>query len=97
MASTINCTSGTNAGALVRSSDATGNLQIQTQGLNAITIDNQQNLKFASTGAMTFPSGNNAQRPGTLAGTTAINGSVRYSTTTNTFEIYVSGTWTTFV
>jgi hypothetical protein len=54
MASTINSTS-TGAGGLISSGDDSGQLEIQTNGTTAITIDSSQNV--AVTGNLTFSNG----------------------------------------
>jgi len=90
--STINAQAGntTTFTALIKSSDGTANLALQTGGANAVVIDNNQNANFVTTGAVTIPAGTTNNRP------TAVNGMIRYNTSNNVFEVYVNGTWTTF-
>lgn len=75
--STINAQAGntTNFTALIKSSDGTANLALQTNGSNAVVIDNNQNANFVTTGAVTLTSGTTAQRPAN-----ATNGMWRYNT-----------------
>ena len=68
---------------------ADANLTLQTNGSNAVVIDNNQNANFVSTGAITLPKGTTAQRP------TGANGYFRYNTTSTAFEMYAAGTWKT--
>jgi hypothetical protein len=94
MPSTINAQAG-NALAftsLIKTSDGTANLTLQTNGANAITIDNNQNANFVSTGATRLPSGTTAQRPAS-----PINGMMRYNTTTLSVEGYANNTWVAFL
>ena len=65
-------------------------LALQTNGSNAVVIDNNQNANFTSTGAVTIPAGTTNNRP------TAVNGMIRYNTSTANLEAYVSGVWITF-
>jgi hypothetical protein len=50
-------------------------------------------LYIGSTGALTMPDGTTAQRPGTVVGTDAANGMLRYNTDTGRFEGYQAGAW----
>ncbi|MEC7029643.1 MAG: tail fiber domain-containing protein, partial [Pseudomonadota bacterium] len=50
-------------------------------------------LFIGGTGALRLPSGDNTTRPGTLAGTTAINGMIRYNSTSGRFEGYQADSW----
>ena len=90
--STINATPGSNIQftALIKTSDGTANLALQTSGSNAVVIDNNQNANFTSTGAVTLPAGTTNNRP------TGVNGMIRYNGTTANLECYVNGTWITF-
>jgi ABC-type uncharacterized transport system permease subunit len=90
--SNINAQAGntTNFSAIIKSSDGTANLALQTNGSNAVVIDNNQNANFTSTGAVTIPAGTTNNRP------TAVNGMIRYNTSTANLEAYVSGVWITF-
>lgn len=89
MPSSINSDNGAVSGSagLKYAADATGNLVLQTNTVNAVTIDTNQNVTLNSTGAITLNAGNSAQRP------TGANGMLRYSTTTNSFEGYAAGAW----
>lgn len=93
MPSTINAQAGnsTTITALIKASDGTANLVLQTGGANALSIDNLQNPTFNSTGSIKIPSGTTAQRP-----SPAVNGMLRYNTSNSTFEIYINSTWTFF-
>lgn len=90
--STINAQAGNSAtfSALVYSSDGTANLALQTNGANAVVIDNNQNANFVTTGAVTIPNGTTNARP------TGVNGMIRYNTSTANLEAYVSGVWVKF-
>jgi hypothetical protein len=46
--------------------------------------------------AMLVPSGTDAQQPGQTGQPTAVNGMIRYDTTSNTFQGYINGAWKTF-
>lgn len=51
-----------------------------------------------ATGALQIPKGTTSQRPYPLSGVrqpTDANGMIRYNTTTNSLEAYISGAWTT--
>jgi hypothetical protein len=90
--STINAQAGntTNFTALIKSSDGTANLALQTNGANAVVIDNNQNANFVTTGAVKIPAGLSNARP------TGVVGMMRYNTSNNVFETYNNGAWTTF-
>ena len=90
--STINAQAGntTSFTALIKSSDGTANLALQTNGLNAIVINSSQNANFTSTGAVTLPAGTTNNRP------TGVNGMIRYNGSTANLEAYVGGSWVTF-
>lgn len=90
--SSINATPGSNIQftALIKTSDGTANLALQTNGSNAVVIDNNQNANFVTTGAVTIPAGTTNNRP------TGVNGMIRYNTSTANLETYVSGVWITF-
>lgn len=77
--------------ALISSADGTANLALQTNGANAVVIDNNQNANFVATGAVTIPNGTTNARP------TGVNGMIRYNTTTYALETYVGGSWFTVV
>jgi hypothetical protein len=89
--SSINATPGTNIEftSLIKTGDGTANLTLQTNSINAIVIDANQNANCTTTGAITIPSGTSNARP------TGVNGMIRYNTSSNTFEAYLSGSWTT--
>jgi hypothetical protein len=93
MASTINAQAGnsTTITALIKASDGTANLTLQTGGANALSIDNLQLAVFNSNGAVKMPAGTLAQRP-----TPAIIGMVRYNTTINRLEGYGNNGWGAF-
>jgi hypothetical protein len=76
------------AAGLTQTVDASGNLQIQTANVAAITIDLNQNVRFNGTGALTLPSGDSTQRPATAA-----NGAIRYNTSLSSIEGLISGSW----
>ena len=91
MPSTINAQPG-NATAftsLIKTGAADANLALQTNGTNAVTIDNAQNANFVVTTAITSPRGTTAQRP-----SPAVNGMFRYNTSNSTFEAYINNAWT---
>lgn len=90
--STINATPGSDIQftALIKSADGTANLALQTNGANAVVIDNNQNANFVTTGAVTIPAGTTNNRP------TGVDGMIRYNTSTANLEAYVSGVWITF-
>jgi hypothetical protein len=90
--SSINAQAGNSAAfsAIIKVSDGTANLALQTNGSNAVVIDNNQNANFVTTGAVTIPSGTTNNRP------TGVNGMIRYNTSTANLEAYVGGSWVTF-
>lgn len=102
MASIINSDNGAVSGSagLKQSADTTGNLVLQSNGTTVLTIDTNSNVTIAgnititgnttstSTGAFQVPLGNTAQRPSSAA-----NGMLRYSNTSNSFEGYAAGAW----
>ena len=92
MVSTINAKSDPTVGQLIKASDGTANLTLQTGGANALSINNLQNPTCNSTGSITIPSGTTAQRP-----SPAVNGMVRYNTTIPSIEGYANNTWVTFL
>lgn len=79
-----------NASGIVQTVDTSSSIQLQTANTAAVTIGNDQNITFNSTGAIILPSGTTAQRP------SAANGAVRYNTTLNTVEFYSNGSWASF-
>jgi hypothetical protein len=66
------------------------NIGLQTNGANAITINQLQLVVFNSTGAITVPRGATSQRP-----SVPTNGMVRYNTDIARFEGYANG-WVAF-
>ena len=50
-------------------------------------------LYIGGNGALRLPVGDNTTRPGTLADTTAVNGMIRYNSTSGRFEGYQSDSW----
>ena len=88
--SSINATPGTNLEftSLIKTGDGTANLTLQTNSINAIVIDANQNANCTTTGALSVPSGTTAQRP-----SSPVNGMLRYNTTIPQLEIYING-WT---
>ena len=67
---------------------ADANLAFQTNGTNAVVIDNNQNANFVSTGAIVLPKGTTAQRPAS-----PVNGMWRYNTSYAYIEVYVNNSW----
>lgn len=90
--STINAQAGNSTAfsAIIKSSDGTANLVLQTNGSNAVVIDSEQIANFTSTGAVTIPAGTTNNRP------TGVNGMIRYNSSTANLEAYVGGAWVTF-
>jgi hypothetical protein len=88
MPSTINAIPDVTSGQLRKKGAADANLTLQTNGINAVTIDQNQNANFVSTGAITLPKGTTAQRPNP-----AVNGMWRVNTDYAYFEVYVNNTW----
>lgn len=91
MPSTINAQAGnsTSITALIKSGAADANLALETNGIDAVIINQNQNANFVSTGAVTVPAGTIDQRP-----SPAVNGMFRYNTSNATFEAYLNGSWT---
>ena len=89
--SNINAQAGNSSSisAIIKVSDGTANLALQTSGANAIVIDNNQNANFVTTGAVTLPAGTTNNRP------TGVNGMIRYNSSTANLEAYVGGVWIT--
>ena len=75
---------------LTETVDTTGILEFQTANTSALVISANQNANFTSTGAITLPVGTTAQRP-----SSAVNGMLRYNTSTTALEGYVSNAWIT--
>jgi hypothetical protein len=94
MPSTINAQAGnsTTITALIKTGASDANLVVQTNGANAVTINQLQNANFVSTGAVDIPSGTTAQRP-----VSPVNGMMRYNTTTLSIEGYANNTWVAFL
>jgi hypothetical protein len=90
--STINAQAGNSSSisAIIKVSDGTANLALQTNGSNAVVINNNQIANFTSTGAVKIPAGTTNNRP------TAVTGMIRYNTSNNVLETYINGAWTTF-
>ena len=90
--STINAQAGTTtqAALLNKYGGNVDNFAFQTNGANAISINQLELVVFNSTGAITVPRGTTAQRP-----SVPTNGMVRYNTDTAHFEGYVNG-WVAF-
>jgi len=94
MPSTINAQPGnaTSVTALIKTGAADANLAFETNGIDAIVIDDSQIANFVSTGAVTIPAGTIDQRP-----SPAVNGMMRYNTTTLSVEGYANNTWVAFL
>jgi hypothetical protein len=94
MPSTINAQPGnsTTYTALIKSGASDANLALETNGIDAIVINDSQLANFVSTGAVKMPAGTTAQRPNP-----AVNGMMRYNTTTLKLEGYANNTWVTFL
>lgn len=94
MPSTINAQAGnsTTITALIKSGASDANLAFETNGIDAVVIDQNQNANFVSTGAVKIPAGTTAQRPAS-----PVNGMVRYNTTTLRVEGYANNTWVVFL
>ena len=94
MPSTINAQAGnaTTITALIKTGAADANLAFETNGIDAVTINQLQNANFVSTGAVTLPKGTTAQRPAS-----PVNGMMRYNTTTLSLEGYANNTWVAFL
>ena len=85
MTTTINAS----ALGIIQSGDTSGNLQLMTANVAAITIDYNQNIVCNGTGGIVVPVGTTAQRPATAG-----NGTVRYNTSSSTLEGFLLGAWT---
>ena len=94
MPSTINAQAGnsTTITALIKSGASDANLAFETNGVDAVVINQNQNANFVSTGAVDIPAGTTAQRP-----SQAVNGMMRYNTTTLVVEGYANNTWVVFL
>ena len=90
--STINAQAGNSSSisAIIKVSDGTANLALQTNGANAVVINQSQIANFTSTGAVTLSAGTTNNRP------TGVNGMIRYNSSTANLEAYVNGAWVTF-
>ena len=94
MPSKINAQAGSTSQptALIKTGAADANLVLQTNGANAVTINQLQNPTFNSTGAVDIPAGTTDQRP-----SSPVNGMMRYNTTTLRIEGYANNTWVAFL
>jgi hypothetical protein len=94
MPSTINAQPGnsTTYTALIKSGASDANLAFETNSIDAIVINGSQIANFVSTGAVDIPAGTTAQRPNP-----AVNGMMRYNTTTLVLEGYANNTWVVFL
>jgi hypothetical protein len=94
MPSTINAQPGnsTTFTALIKSGASDANLAFETNGIDAVVINQLQNANFVSTGAVKIPAGTTAQRPSSV-----VNGMMRYNTTTLRVEGYANNTWVAFL
>jgi hypothetical protein len=94
MPSNINAQAGNSTiiTALIKSGASDANLAFETNGIDAVVINGSQIANFVSTGAVTIPRGNTAQRP-----SPAVNGMMRYNTTTLVVEGYANNTWVAFL
>jgi hypothetical protein len=92
MTSLINADSGVTSGltAIIKTADSSGEMTLQTNGSNALTINSIQNITANSTGSITMPVGTTAQRP-----STPVDGMLRYNTTISNMEIYINSSWVT--
>jgi hypothetical protein len=90
--SSINAVPDTQIGLLVTSGSNTVTLAFQTNGVTALNIDANQNANLTSTGAVRVPAGTIDQRP-----SPAVNGMMRYNTTTLSVEGYANNTWVAFL
>lgn len=86
MASTVSTSAGLGTGQIVKTSDSSGVLTLQTNSTNALTVSTAQNVTLNSVGGFTVPSGTTAQRP-----SVPVNGMLRYNTTIPQLEIYING------
>lgn len=85
MASTVSTSAGLGTGQIVKTSDSSGILTLQTNSTNALTVSTTQNVTFNSVGGFRVPSGTTAQRP-----SSPVNGMIRYNTTIPQLEIYLN-------
>jgi hypothetical protein len=94
MPSNINAQAGNSTiiTALIKSGASDANLAFETNGIDAVVINGSQIANFVSTGAVTIPAGTTAQRP-----SPAVNGMMRYNTTTLIVEGYANNTWVAFL
>ena len=73
------------------SSTGSGTISMVTNSsvtFNTSTANIPNNLIFSGTGAITLPTGSTAQQPGS-----SNSGMLRFNSTTNSFEGYANGTW----
>jgi hypothetical protein len=77
--------------ALIKSGASDANLAFETNGVDAVVINQLQNANFVSTGAVKIPAGTTAQRPALPT-----NGMLRYNTTLNRLEGYANNAWGVF-
>ena len=91
MPSNINAQAGnsTTITALIKSGASDANLAFETNGIDAVVINESQIANFVSFGAVKVPAGTINQRPAN-----AVNGMFRYNTSNSTFEAYIGGSWT---
>jgi hypothetical protein len=92
MPSIINAIPDITTGVLRKSGAADANLTFETNSIDAVVINGSQIANFVSTGAVTVPAGTTAQRP-----SPAVNGMMRYNTTTLVVEGYANNTWVAFL
>jgi hypothetical protein len=94
MPSNINAQAGNSTAftALIKSGASDANLAFETNSIDAVVIDGSQIANFVSTGAVSVPAGTTAQRP-----SPAVNGMMRYNTTTLRVEGYANNTWVAFL
>ena len=89
MPSTINAIPDPISGQLRKNGGtADANLALQTNSINAVTINQLQNANFVSNGAIVLPRGTTAQRPAS-----PVNGMWRYNTSYAYVEVYVNNGW----
>lgn len=90
MPSTINAQPGnsTSVTALIKTGAADANLVLQTNGANALSINQFQNITCNGTGGFKIPSGTVAQRP-----SPATVGMLRNNTDYACLEIYLENSW----
>ncbi len=94
MPSTINADTGAITGvtALIKSGASDANLAFETNGIDAVVINQNQIANFVATGAVKIPAGTTAQRPAN-----AVNGMFRYNTDTSRVEGYANNAWVIFL